>query len=323
MLHHYLLPRWHNGTALYDKIFILLVVYLLMKYNIAVHSSKGGKAYAKRLREDIQFKKKISEIRRLSKGSDWIKIASKKGVLAKKIMRKQKYKLIEDNLLLKLRNENFYNQIARLCGFLSGDGHIKIRIDKKHWHHYEIKFYPDSLDVANLFVKTFKELYEKTPSITYVKNYYRVRVTSEVACRHLLNISTYDTHTWQVPRFVAKSESFKVEFLRAIFDCEASVGKKNIQFQSVNQKGIKQVQELLESLGINSKIYIYKRSNPLWSTNYILVVSRKENIKRYMSLVGFNHPLKNKKGFNLADVPERLMGGSRKPVSARTPRFES
>lgn len=276
-----------------------------MRYNVSVHSSEGGKKFAQRLREDAQFRKRISESRKLRKGSDWIKTASKKGVEARQIIREKRNKIIEDKLLTKLKDKKTYLLIAKLCGFLSGDGHIKIRIDKKGWHHHEIRFYPDSLDIANVFTETFKEIYEKEPSITALHNFYKVAVTSKVACDYLLKISNFDTHNWDIPNFVLDSNELKVEFLKAIFDCEASVSKNNIQFQSVNKNGIYGLKKLLEDLRICSNVYTYKRPNPNWNTNYIMIISRKENIKRYAELIGFNHPAKQKKLAKLAGVPER------------------
>ena len=276
-----------------------------MRYDISVHSSEGGKRFAQRLKEDVQFRRRISESRRLRKGSDWIRIASKKGVEARQLIREKQNKIIKNRLLIRLKDKRTHLLIARLCGFLSGDGHIKIRIDKKGWHHHGIRFYPDNLDVANIFIKTFKELYEKEPSITPLHNFYRVSVTSKVACNHLLKISTYNTHNWDIPNFILNSKELKVEFLKAIFDCEASVGKNNIQFQSVNKKGIYEIKKLLEELNISNSVYSYKRTNPNWNINYILIISRKENIKRYAQLIGFNHPIKQQKLAKLADVPER------------------
>ena len=110
-----------------------------------------------------------------------------------------------------------------MCGFISGDGHIKIRQDKKEWFHHEIRFFPDNLDVAILFTKTFNKLYEKEPSIKQLKNHYRVRVTSKIACEHLLKLSNYGTYSWKVPDFMIMDNAAKIEFLRAIFDCVSHV----------------------------------------------------------------------------------------------------
>ena len=200
---------------------------------------------------------------------------------------------------------------------------LELRKDKKGWMHYEIKFYPDIIDTANLFVKTFERIYQKKPSIRYVKNYYRVRVTSPVACKHLITISGFSKLAWRVPKKILVDNNSKKEFIRAIFDCEGCVGKRNIQFQSVNGPGVYDIKKLLKEFKINSSIYTHKRDNPNWNLNYIMVISRKENIKRFYKLVGFNHPIKQEKLAKLAGVPERSMGMPREHVSARTSRFES
>ena len=150
-----------------------------------------------------------------------------------------------------------------------------------------------------------------------------MRVSSKLACDHLLTVSTFDTYTWKVPDFVFSDLHYISEFLRAIFDCEAHVGKNNIQFQSVNQNGINQLRELLASFEIESRIYRYKRKNIKWGINYILVIGRKENIKKYANCIGFNHSRKMAKLDILAGVAERLTRESRKLVSFGMPRFES
>ena len=95
-----------------------------MRNNISDYSSKGGKAFAKRLREDLNFRKVIIESRKKRRGTSWIKLASLKGVEVRRIIRENKHKRIQSNLLKKLEDEQTHLNIARLCGFLSGDGHI-------------------------------------------------------------------------------------------------------------------------------------------------------------------------------------------------------
>lgn len=248
---------------------------------------------------------------------------SKKGVAARKLIRKREQENIKKIVTTFLKDSKNNFLISRLCGFIMGDGCLEDRIDKKGWRHNEIRFYPDNLDVANLFIDTFEKIYQKRPTIRYVKNYYRVRVTSPVACKYLLKISGFSKLAWRVPNKILNNRISKIEFLKAMFDCEGSVGKRNVQLQSVNKIGIEGLKKLLSKLRIESKIYSYKRGNPRWNINYILIVSKKENIKRFTEVVGFNHPVKQRKLCLLADVPERLMGESRKLVSARTPRFES
>ncbi len=142
----------------------------------------------------------------------------------------------------------------------------------------------------------------------------------------MIKIAEFGSLNWQFPNQF-KSREEKIEWIRAIFDCESYVGPKNIQLQSVSEKGINSIKELLEEFGVNSKIYRYKRKKKKQNTNYLLFISRKENIRKYLKLIGFNHPKKLKKLKILAGVPEWLMGRSRiskrKPLSARTSRFKS
>lgn len=294
-----------------------------MRNNISIYSSKGGKGFAERLKNDKRFRNRISQIRKKCAGTTWIKNASLEGLKVQKIKRDREYERIKNNLNKKLKDSVYLSFIAQLCGFIAGDGSIKIRKDGNGFNHYDISFYPDDLLMAQKYINTFEEVYEKKPSIVPLNNFYRVRVSSKVACDHLLKISTFDTYNWKVPDFVFSDLLYKSEFLRAIFDCESHVSKNNIQLQSVNQNGVNQLRELLAAFGIESKIYRYKRKNSKWGINYILVIGRKENIKKYAEFIGFNHSIKIKKLALLAGVPERLMGQSRKLVSEKIPRFES
>ena len=255
---------------------------------------------------------------------EWLKRASRKGVLIQKRMRIEEDKKTLSNLSAMLNNEKNLSKLASICGFIMGDGCLEIRKEKnKPWFHHEIRFYPDNLDVAKLFVNYFEKLYGKTPTIKSLKNFFEVRVISRVACKHLSEIAQFSGLKWTPPKGLLINRSTKIEFIKAIFDCEGCVGKRNVQFQSVNKEGIHDIKRILEELGIESSIYEYTRKNLKWNKNYIMVISRKENIKKYAENIGFNHPKKRKKLEILAGVPERLRGQSRELVSVRMPRFES
>ena len=294
-----------------------------MKKIISGNSSKGGRKFAERLKMDQVFRERISLLRRKCAGTEWIKRASLEGLKVQKIKREKDYKKIKNSLDKKLKTSSGFSCIARLCGFIAGDGSIKRRRDGNGFDHYDIAFYPDNLSMAKTFINTFEKIYCKKPSIVPLNNFYSVRVSSKIACDHLLGISTFDTHNWRVPDFVFSNVSYQSEFLRAIFDCESHVSKNNIQFQSVNPDGINQLRGLLANFEIDSKIYRYQRKNSRWNINYILVIGKKESIKKYAELIGFNHSAKINRLSILAGVPERLMGQSRKLVSEKIPRFES
>ena len=210
---------------------------------------------------------------------------------------------------------------ARLVGFIMGDGCISVLGNIPTRQHHDICFYPDHESMVELFIEDFKKLYLKSPHIRNLGKYYAVRVSSKPACDDLRSFGDFSSLKWKAPIFSSKGES--IEWLKAMFDCEAHISKKDIRIQSVSKNGIDSVKQLLHSFGIDSKAYTYNRKNPNWNTNHILVISRRENIKRYQNLIGFNHKNKHLKLNLLAGVPERLMGQSRKLVSARTSRFES
>lgn len=222
----------------------------------------------------------------------WKKEEQKYNLHLKKILKSKTYKIFK----------------SRLLGFLAGDGSVSIRREKKKKTsvHHDISFYPDHHSMIGPFIEAFTYLYLKKPTVKNMKNHYSVRVSSKQACLDLLRTSNFGTLYWQVPLNFLNLTKYKIEWLRAFFDCESSIGKRVIQVQSVNKKGIHQVQTLLKNFNIESKIYEYKRKNKKWNTNYILCIMKKESRKKFLNTIGFNHIIKLeklKKQFK-ASVPE-------------------
>lgn len=191
-----------------------------------------------------------------------------------------------------------YNKtlMSRLCGYLAGDGSISTWKEKNGSTHYEIQFYPDTIELAELFKKTFESLFLISPHIYPLKNYFRVRIGSKAIFYYLNSIDLFKSLTWHVPFEILNSNVNKIEFIKAFFDCEANVGSKSICVQSVNKKGLESIKFLLKELGIMTrKIYSYKRKNINWNINYLLFITGKENLKKYFCSIGFNHKLKMNK----------------------------
>lgn len=195
-------------------------------------------------------------------------------------------------------HEALKKERARLLGFIMGDGSVTSIKSHKKVIHYDIKFYPDDITLVRIFVSDFNKLYLKKPSIRKLKGHYRVAVSSKPAWEDLQKIGKFNSLEWEFPISLS-SEDEKIEWMRAMFDCEAHVGKKMIQVQSVSWKGLNSVKRLLEEFQIKSKIYEYQRKNRNWNTNYLLTITKRENIIKYAKLVGFNHPIKLRKLRNL------------------------
>jgi intein/homing endonuclease len=225
-----------------------------------------------------------------------LKNISKLGVKARQ--RKIKKDLLDGEKILKnkLKSKEFTLILARLCGYIMGDGSIIHGKERnRNAIHYDIRFYPDDLDMAKIYIDSFEKIYSKRPSLKELKNHFRVSVSSRLAVEHLNSISRFGTMDWKVPFGLLIDDEHVCEFLRAFFDCEAYVGKNKIDVQSVNKEGLESVAKLLEILGINTRFYSYERKQKNWNTNYILVISRKENIIKYANLIGFNHSAKSDK----------------------------
>ena len=215
-----------------------------------------------------------------------------------------KMKREEQEFLSRLKHskEQNYLLLSRICGFLVGDGSVSMRKEGNRTHH-DIGFYPDDENVAKLFIKTFYELYYKESRIREEEKYFRIGVESKLACKHLLSIIPFSSLSWEVPHQILINEECKKEFIRAFFDCEAYVGKRIIQVQSVNQSGLKEIMNLLKEFEIESKMYEYHRKNKNWNTNYLLCIMKKDSRERYLNNIGFNHLSKQKKLEGYARLP--------------------
>jgi len=179
---------------------------------------------------------------------------------------------------------------------LAGDGGVYVRKQKNApIIHYEVRFAPSDLTIAKIFQDIFFKLYKIRIPIQNQRNYYSLRVKSKIAVFDLLKDFKFGTKIWRVPFNNLKSEKNKIEWLKAFFDSDGSVGKKSIQIQSVNKNGIKQIRKLLKTLGINSKVYSYKRKEKNWSINYILCLNRKEDRFKFIKLINSDDSNKKEK----------------------------
>jgi len=215
-----------------------------------------------------------------------------------KILRKQRL-AIETKT-----DKRSYELKARILGFLAGDGSLFVHLDnskKKTIKNYNIKFYPDNLEMANSFVFAFDFLYGCSLPIRKAQdgNYFVVRTKYGVAFEDLERIVSLGTYNWKVPFSFLKTRKMKIEWLRAFFDCEAHVGKNKIQVQSVNFNGLSEIKKLLFGVGIDSsKIYKYERKQANWSTNYLIELRGKQLAKYYYT-ISFNHSNKRNKLLSL------------------------
>jgi intein/homing endonuclease len=67
------------------------------------------------------------------------------------------------------------------------------------------------------------------------------------------------------------------------------VGKTEIRVQSVNKKGLLELQKILLQFQIKSNFYSYERKQKNWKTNYHLAIMRRGSRVKFLKYIGFNH----------------------------------
>jgi hypothetical protein len=94
---------------------------------------------------------------------------------------------------------------------------------------------------------------------------------------------------WSIGDEILKSKKIvKIFLLRAFFDDEATVDKKNfvVRIKSMNNAGLNQVSWLMDKVGITSRI-----TGPNCDNSWYLTVTRR-NLIKFQKMIGFNHPEK-------------------------------
>ncbi len=120
--------------------------------------------------------------------------------------------------------------------------------------------------------------------------YFKVEICSKPAYNELIKMSTYGHMLWSIPKDL--TSSFRREWIRCFFDCEAyvNVGKKQIQVKSVNGQGLKDLKTLLEKENIFPKLYgPYKQKGVNHNPYFFLIVLGKLNIFNFKNKIGFYH----------------------------------
>jgi hypothetical protein len=187
--------------------------------------------------------------------------------------------------------ESLINKAA-ICGFLAGDGSVKLRKEKSNVHH-EIKFFPDDPEMLEYFCGAMKHVYGRIFSIKLRNNFYYVRLTSRTIYEDLIEHSTFGLLDWSLPWKLFKINGAKEAWLRAFFSAEAYVGPKCIKIQTINKKGMGQVSQLLREMEIDHRCYEYLPKNKKHSPVSIIFINKKKSRELFRQKIGFWHSKKS------------------------------
>jgi len=104
---------------------------------------------------------------------------------------------------------------------------------------------------------------------------------------------------WRVPKAIKiSSKKCKISFIQGFFDSEGSVNKRySLEIHSSNKIGLNEIKELLKNIKIKTSEIKYKiKTN---KPRYIIYITGKENIVRFINIIGTNIPHRLNKMKNL------------------------
>jgi len=191
---------------------------------------------------------------------------------------------------------------ARIVAHVCGDGCIFSYLTKRYLGplspprrnmtkmEYGISYCNGEQLLLNSFVEDVKNVYARK---AYKTKRNEVGVKAKWLYRRLKGFGAGKSADWFISDEILNAKKSIIrEWLKAFFDDEAFVelSKFRISVNSVNSKGLKQIQGLLKKMGIERTTingpYHYKQFR-----SYRLSVL-KDDVERFQVYIGFNHPKK-------------------------------
>ena len=174
-----------------------------------------------------------------------------------------------------------------LLGVICGDGYINY------------KGYYVSLETITIeFIRKFQERFTKVygpdfcGSISPTCNgKQRIVICGKEMTEDIKNyLPVKGSFCWKMPEAIKMAnEECKINFLRGFFDSEGSVNKRySLEIHSSNKIGLNEIKELLKD--INIKTSEIKSKIKINKPRYVIYITGKKNIVRFISIIGTNIP---------------------------------
>ncbi len=197
--------------------------------------------------------------------------------------------LNEDVNIPEVLDEKF----AYVLGVLYGDGHVEKKSNGRNaglscsFHENETKQVKKFLDYfEDTFHHKFKKRDRDSDDACKRFRMYSRKIVSFLNDNGLLKGKA---NNLSFPKKIKKSPvSVQASFVAGYFDADgdAAGSKAGYRFTSIDRNFIENVQKILFSLGITSKIHIEREDNERWSTKYRIAVVGREAQKRFVELIG-------------------------------------
>lgn len=182
-------------------------------------------------------------------------------------------------------NEDLVSIHAYLCA----DGYVIRNPSTQKQKYYKIGLRNTNSVLLNDFRDKFERVFGVKPHIRIGE---RCEIGSKKIYEELINeYGSFHSHLWKIPNF--KNRKLYGIWLRSFFDCEGwvfckSKQNRHIGLDCVNENGINQIIESLNSFGIRT----IKKKNEKRKIFRIFIYG-KDNLIKFSDKIGFLHPDKN------------------------------
>ncbi len=193
-------------------------------------------------------------------------------------------------------------EFSYFLGALIGDGNIRRKI---HNYHYTVRLRVQDKDFAILFAKAASKIVNKKIKIRKEKDFTRCGERFLVAIN---NKRLWEFLRWKsLTQLIEIGKKFPAQFLKGLFDAEGSSSSK-IQFSNTSLLLVREVSRLLKNLQINCRVRLAIRKgekvrirDKIYTARkniYVLTVSKKADIQKFVRLIGFGIKRKQRKAMS-------------------------
>lgn len=183
----------------------------------------------------------------------------------------------------------FSKELSAIHAYLCADGYVIKNPETQKQKYYYIGL----RNTCSILLEDFQKIFEKEFNIKpRMGKDGRCIVQNKKIYYHLTKDFSYYSKDWNMPKLDKNNSK---HWLRAYFDCEAWVSLEErksrlIGLDSINQKGLEQIKEVLERFDIHSKMKKVKNRKI-----FRLFIYGKENLIKFQKEIDFLHPRKKEK----------------------------
>ncbi len=196
-------------------------------------------------------------------------------------------------------------ELASLFGYVLGDGHVKK-------NKVQFCYVNKSKELVEHITSCVKQTFDIEPTINFSEKYQLYFVYSPTVVARILimlgaPVSRKTIQEIMLPDWITKgSQEIKRAFIRALFDDEGWVGitqgsfaigfgqNKRRDLIETHKKYLEQIRCIIQEIGVQTS-EIFRRSEKEDFIQLGFKIMGRDNIKKFLDEIGFNHKLKQEK----------------------------